>query len=53
MDVRARTRKAVHLIADQVHPGMAEEEAKAIARDTLKEMGMPMGLAPHHRPVRA
>jgi len=34
MDVRARTRKAVHLIADQVKPGMAEEEAKALARDT-------------------
>ena len=52
MDVRARTRKAVHLIADQVQPGMAEEEAKAIARDTLKEHGDASGLAPHHRPVR-
>ena len=50
MDVRARTRKAVHLIADQVKPGMAEEEAKAIARDTLKEMGMRRGW--HHIIVR-
>ena len=50
MDVRARTRKAVHLIADQVKPGMAEEEAKAIARDTLKELGMRRGW--HHIIVR-
>ena len=50
MDVRARTRKAVHLIADQVQPGMAEEEAKAIARDTLKELGMRRGW--HHIIVR-
>ena len=50
MDVRARTRKAVHLIADQVQPGMAEEEAKAIARDILKGMGMRRGW--HHIIVR-
>ncbi len=50
MDVRARTRRAVHLIAEQVKPGMAEEEAKAIARDTLKEMGMRRGW--HHIIVR-
>ncbi len=50
MDVRARTRKAVHLIADQVKPGMAEEEAKDIARETLREMGMRRGW--HHIIVR-
>src|SRR3984957_10084103 len=50
MDVRSRTRKAVHLIADQVQPGMSEEEAKAIARDTLKELGMRRGW--HHIIVR-
>ncbi len=50
MEVRARTRRAVYLIADQVHPGMAEEEAKAIARDTLTEMGMRRGW--HHIIVR-
>ncbi|MFZ0249457.1 MAG: M24 family metallopeptidase [Acidimicrobiales bacterium] len=50
MDVRARTRRAVHLIADQIRPGMAEEEAKAIARETLKEMEMRRGW--HHIIVR-
>lgn len=50
MDVRARTRKAVHLIADQVKPGMSEDEAKAIARDTLKDLGMRRGW--HHIIVR-
>jgi Xaa-Pro aminopeptidase len=50
MDVRARTRKAVHLIAGQIEPGMAEEEAKAIARETLKEMEMRRGW--HHIIVR-
>ncbi len=46
LDVRSRTRKAVHLIADQVQPGMAEEEAKAIARETLQSMEMRRGW--HH-----
>lgn len=50
MDVRTRTRKAVHLIAEQIEPGMAEDEAKALARDTLKEMGMRRGW--HHIIVR-
>ena len=50
MDVRGRTRRAVHLIADQVQPGMAEEEAKAIARDVLKDLGMRRGW--HHIIVR-
>ncbi len=43
LDVRVRTRQAVHAIAGQVSPGMAEDQAKAIARDTLKEMGMRRG----------
>jgi methionyl aminopeptidase len=50
MEVRARTRRAVHTIADQVRPGMAEEEAKAMARATLEEMGMRRGW--HHIIVR-
>jgi methionyl aminopeptidase len=50
MDVRTRTRQAVHLIADQIRPGMAEEEAKAIARETLQAMEMRRGW--HHIIVR-
>jgi Xaa-Pro aminopeptidase len=50
MDVRARTRKAVHLIADQVEVGMREEDAKAMARDTLTGLDMRRGW--HHIIVR-
>ena len=50
MEVRARTRKAVHLIADQVEVGMVEEDAKAMARATLSELGMRRGW--HHIIVR-
>lgn len=50
MDVRARTRQAVHTIADQVEVGMAEEEAKDIARQTLSALGMRRGW--HHIIVR-
>ena len=50
MDVRARTRRAVHAIAEQVEVGMAEEEAKAIARSTLSSLGMRRGW--HHIIVR-
>jgi methionyl aminopeptidase len=50
MEVRTRTRTAVHLIAEQVQPGMAEEQAKAIARDILQGMGMRRGW--HHIIVR-
>jgi Xaa-Pro aminopeptidase len=50
MEMRVRTRTAVHRIADQVRPGMAEEEAKAAARDILGEMGMRRGW--HHIIVR-
>ena len=43
MDVRSRTRKAVGSIADQVEVGMAEEDAKAMARETLSGLGMRRG----------
>jgi Xaa-Pro aminopeptidase len=50
LDVRARTRRAVHTIAEQVKVGMAEEEAKEIARKTLSSLGMRRGW--HHIIVR-
>ncbi|MGO9030056.1 MAG: M24 family metallopeptidase [Acidimicrobiales bacterium] len=50
MAVRARTRWAVHAIASQVEVGMAEEEAKAMARATLSSLGMRRGW--HHIIVR-
>ncbi|MBV8462286.1 MAG: aminopeptidase P family protein [Acidimicrobiales bacterium] len=50
MAVRARTRKAVHMIADQITPGLSEEEAKGIARATLTSLGMRRGW--HHIIVR-
>jgi methionyl aminopeptidase len=43
MSVRARTRRAVHSIADRVGPGMAEEDAEEIARDVLSSLGMRRG----------
>jgi methionyl aminopeptidase len=50
MAVRARTRKAVHMIAEQIAPGMSEDEAKAVARSTLASLGMRRGW--HHIIVR-
>jgi methionyl aminopeptidase len=50
LDVRARTRRAVHAIASQVKVGMAEEEAKEIARKTLSSLNMRRGW--HHIIVR-
>jgi len=50
MEMRLRTRKAVHLIADQIEVGMVEEEAKAMARATLEGLGMRRGW--HHIVVR-
>ncbi|HTZ09713.1 MAG TPA: M24 family metallopeptidase [Acidimicrobiales bacterium] len=50
MAVRARTRKAVHMIADQIRPGMSEDRAKEIARATLSSLGMRRGW--HHIIVR-
>ncbi len=48
--VRARTRQAVHRIAEQVQPGMSEERAKELARETLSALGMRRGW--HHIIVR-
>jgi methionyl aminopeptidase len=50
MAVRARTRKAVHMIADQLTPGLSEDQAKVIARNTLSGLGMRRGW--HHIIVR-
>src|SRR5580658_9283021 len=50
MAVRARTRKAVHMIAEQITPGMSEDKAKEIARATLGDLGMRRGW--HHIIVR-
>ncbi len=50
LDMRSRTRSAVHVIAEQITPGMSEERAKELARETLKEMGMRRGW--HHIIVR-
>jgi methionyl aminopeptidase len=50
MAVRARTRKAVHMIAEQITPGMSEDEAKNIARSTLSALEMRRGW--HHIIVR-
>lgn len=50
MAVRARTRKAVHLIAEQLTPGMSEEQAKEVARATLSSLEMRRGW--HHIIVR-
>jgi methionyl aminopeptidase len=50
MAVRARTRKAVHMIAEQITPGMSEDEAKEIARPTLASLEMRRGW--HHIIVR-
>jgi len=46
MEVRARTREAVNLIADQIKVGMVEEDARAMARATLTDLGMRRGW--HH-----
>jgi methionyl aminopeptidase len=50
MTVRARTRKAVHMIAEQITPGMSEDQAKVIARSTLSSLEMRRGW--HHIIVR-
>jgi methionyl aminopeptidase len=50
MAVRARTRKAVQMIAEQIKPGMSEDEAKVIARSTLSSLDMRRGW--HHIIVR-
>jgi Xaa-Pro aminopeptidase len=50
MAMRARTRKAVHMIAEQVEPGMSEDKAKELARATLSSLEMRRGW--HHIIVR-
>jgi Xaa-Pro aminopeptidase len=50
LDVRARTRRAIHVIARQIKSGMSEDDAKDIAKSTLTEMGMRRGW--HHIIVR-
>lgn len=46
MDVRLRTRQALHAIARGIHVGMVEEDARGMARKILKGMGMRRGW--HH-----
>jgi methionyl aminopeptidase len=46
LDVRLRTREAVHAIAARIEPGMVEEDGRAMARDLLAERGMRRGW--HH-----
>lgn len=46
LDVRARTRQAVHTIAERIRVGMVEEEARAMAREQLAALGMRRGW--HH-----
>jgi methionyl aminopeptidase len=43
LDVRARTRSAVHAIADRIEVGMVEEDATAMARDLLGTLDMRKG----------
>jgi Xaa-Pro aminopeptidase len=43
LDVRARTHKALNTIAARIQPGMVEEDAVAMAREVLGEMGMRKG----------
>jgi methionyl aminopeptidase len=46
LDMRARTRRAVHAIAARVEVGMAEYDARSMARDTLEELGLRRGWHP-------
>ena len=46
LDMRLRTRHAVYKIAAGISVGMVEEDARAMARDVLKSMGMRRGW--HH-----
>ena len=43
MEVRSRTRQALDMIADRLKPGMAEEDGVAVAKATLKELGLRRG----------
>jgi methionyl aminopeptidase len=46
LDMRVRTRKAVHAIAANVEIGMSEHEARAMARRVLSELGLRRGWHP-------
>jgi methionyl aminopeptidase len=46
LDMRVRTRNAVQAIAANVEVGMTEHEARAMARDTLSELGLRRGWHP-------
>jgi methionyl aminopeptidase len=46
LDVRRRTREAVHAIAGQVEVRMKEVDARVMARDTLEELGLRRGWHP-------
>jgi methionyl aminopeptidase len=46
LDVRLRARHAAYKIAANIRPGMVEEEARAMAKEVLKRMGMRRGW--HH-----
>src|ERR1700683_4407649 len=50
MGVRARTRKAVHMIAEHITRGMSEDQSKEIPRATLAGLEMRRGW--HHIIVR-
>jgi methionyl aminopeptidase len=43
LDMRSRTRKAIHAIAERIAPGMVEEDAAAMARELLGTMEMRKG----------
>jgi methionyl aminopeptidase len=43
LEVRVRTREALHAIAERITPGMVEEDATAMARDLLGTMEMRKG----------
>jgi methionyl aminopeptidase len=46
LDMRRRTRDAVHAIAAKVEVGMREVDARTMARDTLDELGLRRGWHP-------
>lgn len=45
-EIRARTRQAVHMIAERIQVGMLEEEANEIGKTVLQELGTRQGWHP-------
>ena len=43
LDVRMRTRAAIHSISAQIRPGMLEQDAVELAKDVLADLGMLKG----------